>query len=158
MEQQLEAFLSLIAWSEGTSTHPLTKDDGYDVLVSGVDGREIFTDYSIHPFESRPPTIVRRGDPPLTSTAAGRYQILHGIWYAYRTALGYTDFGHETQDHIARRLIEERGALSKISAGDIRGAITACSGTWASFPGNRYGQGGHSMDALLAQHAKIVGA
>jgi hypothetical protein len=38
--------LDLLAWSEGTSTSPVTKADGYDVIVTGVDGPEVFTDYA----------------------------------------------------------------------------------------------------------------
>lgn len=45
------AFLDMLAWSEGTSTSPATKNQGYDVIVTGADrAPEIFTDYSVHPF------------------------------------------------------------------------------------------------------------
>lgn len=45
------AFLDMLAWSEGTSTSPATKDRGYDVIVTGADRvPEVFTDYSVHPF------------------------------------------------------------------------------------------------------------
>ncbi|EMD7474688.1 hypothetical protein VSU40_000628 [Salmonella enterica] len=41
----------MLAYSEGTANHPLTKNCGYDVIVTGLDGSpEIFTDYSDHPF------------------------------------------------------------------------------------------------------------
>ncbi len=43
MDSKLKNFLDLIAWSEGTNTSPLTKNDGYDVIVSGVTGPEGFT-------------------------------------------------------------------------------------------------------------------
>ena len=32
------AFLDLIALSEGTSKAPNTHDDGYDIIVNGIDG------------------------------------------------------------------------------------------------------------------------
>ncbi|WP_445513390.1 hypothetical protein, partial [Streptococcus pneumoniae] len=45
------AFLDMLAWSEGTSTSPATKEQGYDVIVTGADRKsEIFNDYSVHPF------------------------------------------------------------------------------------------------------------
>lgn len=46
------AFLDMLAWAEGTSTHPHTKDDGYDVIVNGDDGDprpNIMTSYARHP-------------------------------------------------------------------------------------------------------------
>ncbi len=49
--QNIAAFLDMLAVSEGTANHPLTKNRGYDVIVTGLDGKpEIFTDYSDHPF------------------------------------------------------------------------------------------------------------
>ena len=45
--QNIAAFLDMLAVSEGTANHPLTKNRGYDVIVTGLDGKpEIFTDYS----------------------------------------------------------------------------------------------------------------
>ena len=162
MDPKLAAFLSLIAWSEGTSTHPLTKDDGYDVLVTSVDGLAIFEDYSTHPFSGRDSAIVRNGPPVLRSTAAGRYQILRGIWASYSHQLGFSDFGHACQDAIAQALINERIPLTRISGGDgsvdIEQAIIACNGIWASFPGNSFGQGGHTMMVLYPQYQSLLAA
>lgn len=65
------AFLDILAFSEGTVTHPLTRNQGYDVVVTGIDGKpEIFTDYSDHPFAHGRPakTFDRRGE---RSTARG---------------------------------------------------------------------------------------
>jgi muramidase (phage lysozyme) len=47
--------------------------------------------------------------------------------------------------------MKERHAIAMVLAGDIQGAVEACSNIWASFPGNSYGQGGHSMEALLGK-------
>lgn len=47
--QNVAAFLDMLARSEGTSTSPATKCDGYDVIVyrTGIDRKpEIFTDFS----------------------------------------------------------------------------------------------------------------
>ena len=61
MDPSVKAFLDLIAWSEGTSTSPVTQNQGYDVIVTGVDGPAVFTDYSDHPFaDGRAPVVVRR--------------------------------------------------------------------------------------------------
>ncbi len=37
--QNIAAFLDMLAVSEGTANHPLTKNRGYDVIVTGT-GRE----------------------------------------------------------------------------------------------------------------------
>ena len=151
----LKTCLDLIAWSEGTSTSPLTRNNGYDVIVSGIKGPSIFTDYSDHPFSHILPVEVRPG---LYSTAAGRYQILHGYFETYKHELKLPDFSPASQDAVAIQQIKERRALSLIEAGNIQGAIEDCSNIWASFPGNSYGQGGKSMSALLAQWEKLNGA
>lgn len=37
--QNIAAFLDMLAVSEGTANHPLTKNRGYDVIVTGLDGK-----------------------------------------------------------------------------------------------------------------------
>jgi muramidase (phage lysozyme) len=152
MEAAVKAFLDLIAWSEGTSTHPLTKNDGYDVIVTGVHGQAVFTDYTKHPFEDGGAVLVRSGPPPLVSAAAGRYQILARFWRIYRAQLGLPDFSPESQDAVALQQIKERRAVAMLEDNDVAGAIKACSNIWASLPGNGYGQGGHTMEALLDRY------
>ena len=155
MDPKLKAFLDLIAFSEGTSTSPITQNDGYDVIVSGINGPAIFTDYSDHPFASGGSVTVR-SVPLLQSTAAGRYQILARYWSAYKAQLNLPDFSPQSQDAVALQQIKERKAIPMIEAGDIQGAITACSNIWASLPGNDYAQGGKSMDELLGQYQTIA--
>ncbi len=90
--QNIAAFLDMLAVSEGTANHPLTKNRGYDVIVTGLDGKpEIFTDYSDHPFAHGRPAKVfnRRGE---KSTASGRYQQLYLFWPHYRKQLALPDF------------------------------------------------------------------
>ena len=148
--EALVRFLDLIAFSEGTSTSPNTQNDGYDVIVGGVDGHHEFSDFSDHPFSNgRPAIVIRNGPPPLLSTAAGRYQLLARFWTPYRNLLGLTDFGPVSQDKVALQQIRERHAIPDILAGNIEAAIEKCSNIWASFPGNEFGQGGKSMAALL---------
>ena len=144
MDPKIKSFLDLIAFSEGTSTSPITKNNGYDVIVSGVDGPEIFTDYSDHPFANRPPKIIRR-DPLLESTASGRYQLLYRFWVVYKRQLQLPDFSPDSQDAVAIQQIRERKAIQMIADGDIPGAIHACSNLWASLPGNQYAQGGKTL-------------
>ncbi len=156
MDTKLTAFLSLIAYSEGTSSSPLTQNDGYDVIVSGVNGPSIFTDYSDHPFADGGSVLVRNGPPPLYSTAAGRYQILVRWWRPYKAELHLPDFSPPSQDQVALQQMQERGAVALVEAGNIQAAITACSNIWASFPGNTYDQGGKTMSDLLAKYRDLL--
>lgn len=137
------AFLDMIADSEGTRTVP-GSDDGYNVLYGGG----LFESYLDHPRKRL--TFPINGK-RVTSTAAGRYQLLERYWDAYRASLrllgGYTP---ENQDRVALQQIRERRALEDIRAGRITEAIQKCSNIWASFPGNDYGQNPHKTDKLLA--------
>lgn len=137
MSEQLRMFLDLIAWSEGTSVVPITRCNGYDVIVSGPDGFEVFDNFSEHPFEARKPKVVRpaaNGKHALLSSASGRYQIVLPTWRAYRTILAQADFSAASQDAVALRLIRDRRAIDDVEAGNIASAITKCSNIWASFP------------------------
>jgi muramidase (phage lysozyme) len=146
----LVTFLDTIAYSEGTSTSPHSQNDGYDVIVTGVDGHHEFNDYSDHPFANgEPPIVIRNSTPPLMSTASGRYQLLARYWTVYKQQLGLPDFGPVSQDRVALQQIHERQATADILAGNIQSAIEKCSNIWASFPGNDYGQGGKTLEALL---------
>ncbi|EMW5185969.1 glycoside hydrolase family protein, partial [Escherichia coli] len=98
--QNIAAFLDMLAVSEGTANHPLTKNRGYDVIVTGLDGKpEIFTDYSDHPFAHGRPAKVfnHRGE---KSTASGRYQQLYLFWPHYRKQLALPDFSPLSQDRL----------------------------------------------------------
>ncbi|PYG79832.1 MULTISPECIES: glycoside hydrolase family protein [unclassified Pseudomonas] len=144
------AFLDLLAWSEGTSTVKAS-DDGYNVLYGG----SLFRDYADHP--RRKLTFPINGK-SVTSTAAGRYQLLERYWDAYRVSLGLQGgFIPENQDRIALQQIRERRALDDIKAGRIQQAIAKCSNIWASFPGNTYGQNPHRLDKLLAKWKELGG-
>ena len=143
-------FLDLIAFSEGTSTIK-GSDDGYNVLYGGG----LFKGYLDHPRQELTFPIKGR---PVTSTAAGRYQILERYWDAYRRSLQLKGgFTPENQDRIALQLIRECRALDDIRAGRIEKAIARCSSRWASFPGNDYDQNPHEMKKLLAQWHRLGG-
>ena len=156
MDNKIKAFLDLVAFSEGTSTHLLTKNDGYDVNVTGIHGPSVFDGFAKHPFEDGGEVIVRTGPPVLASTAAGRYQLLARYWKAYKAQLHLADYSPASQDAVAIQQIRERRGLDMIEAGDIAVAIAACSNIWASFPGNDYGQCGKSLATLVAKYQELL--
>lgn len=143
------AFYATIGRSEGTITSSITAHDGYDVIVTGVDDRpEIFTDFSVHPFEhGRPPKPINHAG--LASTASGRYQILLRFWLHYKALLHLPDFSPASQDRYVDQQLKERNALALVDAGHFDEAVEAVSGLWASFPGKTYvGQGQRTITAL----------
>jgi len=153
-----KAFLDMLAVSEGTSTSPATKNNGFDVIVTGIDKKpEIFTDYSTHPFANgrKSKTINTNG---LTSNASGRYQFMLRDWAHYRSQLGLQDFGPASQDKWALQLIKERGALDDIEAGRFAAAVAKCKNIWASLPGANYpGQPMNKMETLQASYVAAGG-
>lgn len=152
------AFLDMLAWSEGTSTSPATAQDGYDVIVTGIDRKpEIFTDFSDHPFAQgrRSKVINSKG---LTSNASGRYQQMLKDWPYYRTLLTLPDFSPISQDLLALQHIRECRALPDVYAGRIETAIVKCRNIWASLPGAGYGQREHRVEDLIQQYRLAGGA
>ncbi|MCO7523996.1 glycoside hydrolase family 104 protein [Pseudomonas asiatica] len=143
-------FLDLIAFSEGTA--PVNgSDDGYNVLYGGG----LFAGYLDHPRQKLTFSINGK---PVTSTAAGRYQLLARYWDAYRVSLRLSGgFTPENQDRVALQQIRERRALDDIKAGRIEQAIAKCSNIWASLPGNDYGQNPHRLDKLLGRWVELGG-
>lgn len=128
----LDAFLTMIAVSEGTE--PIG-DHGYNCIVgSTVHHPVLFDSYADHP------RIRVQLRPDLSSTAAGRYQILERYFDAYKALLGLKDFSPESQDDIALQMIRERGAFADAAAGRFEEAVAKCAPIWASLPGNHYGQ------------------
>lgn len=149
------AFLDMLAWSEGTSTHPHTQDDGYDVIVNGDDGDprpNIMTSYARHP------NVLVKVNTNLKSTAAGRYQLLNRYYGPYARMLRLNDFSPVSQDRIAVRQIMEQHAYNDICEGRITQAIRKCGNIWASLPNNSYGQKKHSEAALLAKYREFGGS
>lgn len=145
-----QAFLTAIAYSEGTD-HPLqrTKNKGYDVIVGGA----LFADYSKHPG-----VYVKLPKLGITSSAAGRYQILEKYAIHYMRELQLKDFGPASQDAIAWQLIGECGAKVDVNEGRFEMAIAKCKSRWASLPGAGYGQHEHSMQTLRRVYDKALSA
>ena len=152
-----DAFLDMLAASEGTSSSRLTACKGYDVIVTGLDGEpEVFTDFSQHPFASgrASKAINSKG---LTSNASGRYQFMLRDWAHYKKQLNLADFGPAAQDAWALQLIRERGALPLIDMGQFALAVTRVANLWASLPGAGYKQPEHSMEKLQAAYKTAGG-
>jgi muramidase (phage lysozyme) len=153
-----KAFLDMLAASEGTSTSPATRNNGYDVIVTGADRKpEIFTDYSTHPFAGgrKSKVINSKG---LTSNASGRYQFMLKDYVHYRELLRLPDFGPESQDRWAMQLIKERRALPDIDAGNFASAVARCKNIWASLPGANYpGQHMNELGVLQAAYINAGG-
>jgi len=151
-----KAFLDMIAFAEGTDPHPLSIDRGYDVIVTGVDGHEIFTDYRAHPFSSGRSAKHVKGE--IWSTASGRYQFMRKDYWHYKALLHLPDFGPASQDRWAIQLIKERRALADIDAGHFQIAVGKVSNLWASLPGANYpGQKMRQMSALEDAYERAGG-
>ncbi len=154
LDPKISAALDLIAKSEGTSTHPLTKNFGYDVIVTGIDGKRVFTDYRTHPFAidaiPKLSPVQWKKTPPEYSTAAGRYQQIVGNWNVYRIQLSLYDYGPESQDKMCIQLLKEVRAVAPLTAGDIDIAIPLMAKRWASFAGSTAGQPTHSSEDLVS--------
>lgn len=145
----LSAFLDMIAHSEGTAG---IGDRGYNVLVGSTPHQPIlFGSYADHP------RICIQLSNTLSSTAAGRYQILKRYFDAYRAQLNLPDFGPASQDAIATQMIRERGAIPDIEAGRFDAAVARCANLWASLPGAQYGQHTNLIADLRAAYAAAGG-
>ncbi|AAQ63338.2 endolysin [Burkholderia phage BcepNazgul] len=154
------AFMDTIAYAEGTSTSPVTQDDGYDILVNSIDAQgnvqhNRFTDFSDHPFMPqfgrKPFKVNSKG---LYSTASGRYQQMLKDWPHYKTLLRLTDFAEIAQDLTCLQHLKESRAIEPLKAGDFLTACDRVSNIWASIPGtkNTYGQPKRQLDALRATY------
>ncbi|HCB9840040.1 TPA: glycoside hydrolase family 104 protein [Escherichia coli] len=152
MNKNVKAFLDALAWTEGTSTSRYTKNDGYDIIVDGIDSPHTFQDYGTHPAVLV--TVNRRG---LKSTAAGRYQLLSRYWPHYRDLLKLPDFSPASQDAVAVQMIKEQGAYADVVAGRTEIAVQKCRNIWASLPGAGYGQREVTMAQFVTQFRRCGG-
>lgn len=146
------AFLDMIAVSELGRALLAKSDNGYNVIVGSTPSAPIlFSSYSDHP---RRLITIRPG---LSSTAAGRYQLLSRYFDVYKRQLGLRDFSPASQDAIALQQIRERGALPLIDAGRFDAAVAQVRNIWASLPGAGYGQNEHSIEHLRAAYVAAGG-
>lgn len=148
------AFLDMLAFAEigkPMLTDPRT-DNGYRVIVGSLPGKLILTDgYADHP---RKLVQIHKG---LSSTAAGRYQILGRYWDHYKLTLSLPDFSPLSQDRYAIQQIREQKALPLIQEGRISDAIHRCRNIWASLPEAGYGQHEYSLERLLLEFKRSKG-
>ena len=117
--------LDVIAYSEGTYGKG---NDGYDVGFGTV------------------PIDISKGHPRTTrqftqtdgtknrSSAAGRYQVLARTYDDVAPRLGISDFSPRSQDLIAVALMERRGALDDVVAGNLEKGISKLGQEWVSLP------------------------
>lgn len=152
ISKSLDAFLDMIAFSEGTINQG---DDGYNVIVGSTMAHpHLMADYHDHPN-----VLVDCGH-GIKSTAAGRYQILYRYWKVYRDTLDLDSFAPEAQDKVAIQLIKECHALDWIAKGtqkSIEQAIYLCRSRWASFPAAGYSQHENKSTVLLAYWGSVYG-
>lgn len=135
--QNVLAFMNTIAFTEGTDNNrQKTNCFGYDVIVGG----ELFTDFKDHPNK-----LVKL-NANLSSTAAGRYQILYRFWVIYKKQLNLPDFSPFSQDLYCRNILKEQRAIEPLLNGDFELAIKRTNNIWASLPDSPYGQHTYSMD------------
>ena len=146
MTRNEQALLDTIGFSEIGRSLLATSDHGYNVLLGGA----LFSDYADHPRK----LISVNG---LTSTAAGKYQILERYFDAYKKQLHLPDFSPASQDKIAMQMIKEVGADKLINEGQFEQAIVKCSSRWASLPGSQYGQHTNDMAHLKAYYENVGG-
>lgn len=148
----IRPFLDTIAVSELGRALLAKSDNGYNVLVGSKPAAPIlFHSYADHP---RRLIQIRPG---LSSTAAGRYQLLARYYNPYRQLLGLADFSPASQDRIAVQQIRERLALPLLAAGRFDEAVSRVRNIWASLPGAGYGQNEHSLDYLRGVYLKAGG-
>ena len=151
------AVLDMLAWAELGSDYLKRSDDGYNVIVTGIDGKlELFADYNVHPFAGgrKSKVINNRG---LTSNASGRYQQMLRHWPHYRDLLDLPDFGPLSQDRLAIQHIRECQALEDVKAGRFVLAVSKCRNIWASLPNAGYKQREHRIEDLIAQYIAAGG-
>lgn len=154
----LSAFLWMIRNAEHTRDNAVS-GRAYNTFFGGAQ----FYDMSEHPVITGEMSGVRLSDqmcrnagfsPGCVSTAAGAYQIIRPTWQRVRAAGAWgprlDDFGPDSQDEAARRILLSAGALPLIEAGDIEGAVRVASKQWASLPYSTAGQPLRGLGEALA--------
>jgi muramidase (phage lysozyme) len=141
--QNICAFLDTIAWSEIGPALLKASDEGYNVLAGGKLFGVPPACYVEHPDKR----VLLSNE--ITSTAAGRYQLLGRYFPIYKNKLSLPDFGPKSQDSIAIQQIKECDAYALILLGSFALAVKRTAHIWASFPGNSYNQRENTLDDLL---------
>jgi muramidase (phage lysozyme) len=137
----LRAFLHVIRAGESSQA-----DDAYRMQFGGA----LVPELRDHP---RQP--ITRGH--LTSTAAGAYQFLSRTWDDCVAALALPDFGPQSQDVACVFLLDRRGALADVQAGQLEAAVRKCAREWASLPFSPYGQPTRTLEQARATYTQFGG-
>lgn len=82
------------------------------------------------------------------TSAAGAYQFIGRTWDRMANKLGLEDFSPKSQDAAAVALMDERGALEPLVAGDVRGFVNKLGDEWASLPSSTAKQHHRSWDQI----------
>jgi muramidase (phage lysozyme) len=145
-----KAFLDMIADSEIGAALLAVSDNGYNVLEGSTPTHPLlFDSYDAFPMSS---------DPRHTSTAAGRYQLMHRYFAPYTQMLGLDGtFRKANQDAIALQQVKECRAFDAIETGNIELAVARCAHIWASFPAAGYGQHENRLSTLFAAYTAAGG-
>ena len=143
----------MIAVSEIGTALLGASDNGYNVIVGSTPTKPILmSSYKDHPRQ-----LIKLSD-KLSSTAAGRYQLLARYWDYYKAFLQLKDYSPESQDAVALQQIRERRALIDINAGQFDSAVQKCNNIWASLPNSQYGQHTNNMSDLKAAYVASGGS
>jgi muramidase (phage lysozyme) len=145
-DRNVQAMLRVIREAESNQT-----DDAYYIRWGG--GR--VTDLTQHPGNSV--EAQDRTGRTIRSSATGAYQFLSSTWNDVASVYGIADFSPASQDAAAVALIHRAGALDDVQAGRLEAAIGKLNVVWAGLPGNRYGQGGITMQRARNTWAKYGG-
>ncbi len=146
-DANMQAFLAMIRFSEGTAQYP----DPWGTYYGGAQ----FTDKSDHPVNTGALSPITT--PWGSTTAAGAYQIILPTWQDLGGKDYYGDFSDTSQDRAAMDLIERRGATQEVVAGNFANAVHLVAKEWASLPGSPYGQPTHSLDQVAAAYQDAGG-
>lgn len=144
-DDNVRAFLDVIRACEGTSGQ-----NGYRTHFGGT----LFDSFDDHP---RVVITARLGRRPISSSAAGAYQILQRTWDGLRKQYDFADFSPPQQDAAAVALIAGRSALRAVQEGLFDRAIALCAKEWASLPGSPYGQPTKELAWCRARYASAGG-
>ena len=136
----VRAFLAMIRMPESGGK--------YNVIYGG----QIFHDYAKHPNVRVPFDNPRTGRRDY-STAAGAYQINSPTWLTIQAVAFLPDFSPTSQDTAAIWLLQLRGALDYILAGDFENGLRVAGATWASLPHSDSGQHKVSVAAVTKLYA-----
>lgn len=155
-DRNVRAFLRVIR--EGESSQD---EQAYRWLFgSKRSNPKLFGNFADHPriktYEAWDGQFIANGKLDFT-TAAGAYQILASTWDRIQKRHPLPDFSPASQDEAAVYLIDGRGALADVLAGNIEAAIVKLRHEWASLPGAAHNQPKQKLDRALEVYREYGG-